>query len=83
MIWRTPNPFDYPDSLPVEDPLWNLLYSMFRTADQRPTMVQVVEEVIAIVSPLRSATRLRVCYSTLVGQKDEVGPKGATNGGRQ
>ncbi|KAG8940537.1 hypothetical protein FRC04_005219 [Tulasnella sp. 424] len=43
MIWRTPNPFDYPDSLPAEDPLWNLLYSMFRTADQRPTMAQVVE----------------------------------------
>ncbi|KAG8920085.1 hypothetical protein FRC01_000937 [Tulasnella sp. 417] len=44
MIWRTPNPFDYPESLPAEDPLWNLLYSMFRTPDQRPTMAQVVEE---------------------------------------
>lgn len=55
MIWRTPNPFDYPDSLPAEDPLWNLLYSMFRTADQRPTMAQVVEGVMSILLPLASA----------------------------
>ncbi|KAG8917029.1 hypothetical protein FRC01_002714 [Tulasnella sp. 417] len=44
MIWRTPNPYDYPDSLPAEDPLWNLLYPMFRTADQRPKMARVAEE---------------------------------------
>lgn len=45
MIWKSPNPFDYPDSLPAEDPLWKLLYSMFRTGDQRPTMAHVSEEV--------------------------------------
>lgn len=44
MIWKSPNPFDYPDSLPAEDPLWKLLYSMFRTGDQRPTMAHVSEE---------------------------------------